>query len=110
MVPKSAVLVASSACSYKTRSPVLRLPVSTPTRIAHVSQSSLPMESGDKEIAFEKDSVNAELEVSKIDERKLVRKIDLHLIPWLSLLYLLSFLDRTSIGNAKVVLYYLLSD
>jgi MFS family permease len=30
-----------------------------------------------------------------------LRKIDLWLVPWLSLLYLLSFLDRTNIGNAK---------
>ena len=45
---------------------------------------------------------NAHIDVSGIDERKLMRKIDLRLIPWLSLLYLLSFLDRTSIGNAKV--------
>jgi MFS family permease len=28
--------------------------------------------------------------------------MDLWLIPWLSLLYLLSFLDRTNIGNARV--------
>ncbi|ETW78660.1 major facilitator superfamily [Heterobasidion irregulare TC 32-1] len=45
---------------------------------------------------------NAHIDVSGIDERKLMRKIDLRLIPWLSLLYLLSFLDRTSIGNAKL--------
>ncbi|PPQ63105.1 hypothetical protein CVT24_005816 [Panaeolus cyanescens] len=45
---------------------------------------------------------NADLDVSHIDEAKLVRKIDLALIPWLSFLYLLSFLDRTSIGNAKL--------
>jgi hypothetical protein len=38
-----------------------------------------------------------------IDERKLLWKIDLHIVPWLSLLYLLSFLDRGSIGNAKVL-------
>jgi len=31
-----------------------------------------------------------------------VWKMDLWLVPWLSLLYLLSFLDRTNIGNAKV--------
>lgn len=31
-----------------------------------------------------------------------MRKIDLHLIPWLSFLYLISFLDRTNIGNAKI--------
>ncbi|KAK0438096.1 MFS general substrate transporter [Armillaria borealis] len=36
------------------------------------------------------------------------RKIDIALVPWLSFLYLLSFLDRTSIGNAK--LYHLEAD
>nr|GAT46680.1 high-affinity nicotinic acid transporter [Mycena chlorophos] len=45
---------------------------------------------------------HAEVDTEGVDERKLVRKIDLTLIPWLSLLYLLSFLDRTSIGNAKL--------
>lgn len=37
-----------------------------------------------------------------------MRKIDIALIPWLSLLYLLSFLDRTSIGNAS--LYHMTAD
>lgn len=45
---------------------------------------------------------NAGVDISGVDERKLMRKLDLHLIPWLAFLYLLSFLDRTSIGNAKV--------
>lgn len=45
---------------------------------------------------------NAHVDVSGIDEAKLVRKIDWRLLPWLSFLYLLSFLDRTSIGNARV--------
>ena len=45
---------------------------------------------------------NPHIDVSGIDEANLVRKIDWRLLPWLSLLYLLSFLDRTSIGNAKV--------
>ncbi|KAF2765184.1 MFS nicotinic acid transporter-like protein Tna1 [Teratosphaeria nubilosa] len=40
-------------------------------------------------------------ERAKID-RALVRKLDLKLIPWLTLLYLVSFLDRTNIGNAKI--------
>ncbi|KAH1494184.1 hypothetical protein LV164_006794 [Aspergillus fumigatus] len=40
-------------------------------------------------------------ERAKID-RALVRKLDIRLIPWLSLLYLISFLDRTNIGNAKL--------
>jgi hypothetical protein len=33
--------------------------------------------------------------------RKLLNKIDRTLIPFLALLYLLSFLDRTNIGNAR---------
>ena len=45
---------------------------------------------------------NAHVDVSEIDEAKLIRKIDWRLLPWLSLLHLLCFLDRTSIGNAKV--------
>ncbi|KAA8908148.1 major facilitator superfamily domain-containing protein, partial [Sphaerosporella brunnea] len=35
-------------------------------------------------------------------DRALVRKLDWKLIPWLCLLYLVSFLDRTNIGNAKI--------
>ncbi|KAL0941353.1 major facilitator superfamily transporter [Colletotrichum truncatum] len=35
-------------------------------------------------------------------DRKLMWKVDLWLVPWLSLLYLLSFLDRTNIGNARL--------
>ncbi|KAF8309889.1 MFS general substrate transporter [Clavulina sp. PMI_390] len=35
-------------------------------------------------------------------DRKLLRKIDFTLMPWLTLLYLLSCLDRVCIGNAKL--------
>ena len=42
---------------------------------------------------------NPDVDTSGVDERKLLRKIDFALIPWLSLLYLLSFLDRSSIGK-----------
>jgi len=45
---------------------------------------------------------NVHVDVSGIDEAKLMRKIDRQLLPWLSFLYLLTFLGRTSIGNAKV--------
>lgn len=37
-----------------------------------------------------------------IDERKLLRKMDLRLMPMLTLLYLFSFLDRGNIGNARI--------
>ncbi|TDL17873.1 MFS general substrate transporter [Rickenella mellea] len=36
------------------------------------------------------------------EDKKLLRKVDLHLLPILTLLYLLSFLDRSNIGNAKI--------
>jgi len=42
------------------------------------------------------------VDVSSINEKALMRRIDLHVLPWLSVLYLFSFLDRGSIGNAKV--------
>ncbi|KAI0640891.1 MFS general substrate transporter [Trametes meyenii] len=43
-----------------------------------------------------------ELDKSHVDPRKVFRKLDWRLLPFVSLLYLLSFLDRTNIGNAKV--------
>ncbi|KAL2815642.1 major facilitator superfamily domain-containing protein [Aspergillus cavernicola] len=43
----------------------------------------------------------SEEERAEID-RALLWKLDLKLVPWLSLLYLISFLDRTNIGNAKL--------
>jgi MFS family permease len=35
-------------------------------------------------------------------ERRLLWKLDLTLMPWLCLLYLVCFLDRTNVGNAKI--------
>ncbi len=34
--------------------------------------------------------------------KRLIRKIDRHVLPPLVILYLLSFLDRTNIGNARL--------
>lgn len=35
-------------------------------------------------------------------EKKLRRKCDLHVLPTISLLYLLAFIDRVNIGNARI--------
>lgn len=43
-----------------------------------------------------------EVDTSSIDPVKLKRKIDFRLLPWLTLLYLMNYLDRGSIGNARV--------
>ncbi|KAF8645162.1 hypothetical protein AX16_007990 [Volvariella volvacea WC 439] len=37
------------------------------------------------------------------EDRRLLWKVDLRLIPILTLLYILSFLDRTNIGNARIL-------
>lgn len=39
---------------------------------------------------------------SDVDKKKVLRKVDIGILPLFSLLYLLSFIDRTNIGNAKV--------
>ena len=43
-----------------------------------------------------------DVDFSHVDEKKVLRKMDMHLLPMLALLYLLSFLDRGNIGNAKI--------
>ncbi|KAM6498405.1 MFS general substrate transporter [Amanita muscaria] len=43
-----------------------------------------------------------DVDVSQVDEKKLMRKVDWHVVPWLSVLYLFAFLDRGSIGNARL--------
>lgn len=36
------------------------------------------------------------------ETKRIIRKIDIRLMPMLTLLYLLSFLDRSNIGNARI--------
>ncbi|WVF71801.1 hypothetical protein IAT40_006609 [Kwoniella sp. CBS 6097] len=36
-------------------------------------------------------------------ERRLVRKIDRHIMPWVIVAYLLNYLDRTNLGNARTL-------
>lgn len=53
----------------------------------------------------EKNTVDPEYtgaDTSGVDPKKVLTKMDLHLIPMLALLYLLSFLDRGNIGNARI--------
>jgi hypothetical protein len=44
----------------------------------------------------------SDVDFSHINPKKVLRKMDIRLIPNLALLYLLSFLDRGNIGNAKI--------
>ncbi|KAG9220504.1 hypothetical protein CCMSSC00406_0003960 [Pleurotus cornucopiae] len=42
------------------------------------------------------------LSLTPADRTRVLRKLDLHLLPFVSLLFLLAFLDRSNIGNARV--------
>ena len=54
------------------------------------------------------DVYRPEVDTSSVDEHKLMRKIDLRLIPYLALLYLMNSLDRGAIGNARVRMRHVL--
>ncbi|EUC64534.1 MFS transporter, partial [Rhizoctonia solani AG-3 Rhs1AP] len=51
------------------------------------------------------ESASVSPDQSKVDlqfEKRLIRKMDLHVCPWVMLIYLVSFLDRVNIGNARL--------
>ncbi|CAE7194997.1 unnamed protein product [Rhizoctonia solani] len=65
--------------------------------------------SADKHSHYEKDPSVAvskltagETEATRVSDHRLLRKLDWNLLPLVSLLHLLSFLDRTNFGNAKI--------
>ena len=74
------------------------------TRSSNEKAQSVRVERAEEDVEkrLQHELYNAHIDVSGVDERKLLRKLDWALVPWLSFLYLLSFLDCTSIGNARV--------
>ena len=86
--------------------------IDSSTRLAGPREDSLEFMNlqGDKQISTSSNteglgnpkwnSNNAD--VSRVDSKKVLRKMDLHIIPILTILYLLCFLDRGNIGNAKI--------
>ncbi|CCL99558.1 uncharacterized protein FIBRA_01576 [Fibroporia radiculosa] len=69
-----------------------------------VKSGSLEKDTSDPEIVsvHQHGVYRPEVDTSGVDERRLLRRIDWHTVPWLALLYLLNFLDRGNIGNAKL--------
>jgi hypothetical protein len=57
------------------------------------SEARFPSETG---------SATADVVIDPEQERKLVRKLDLFIIPMIMITFFFSFLDRTNIGNAQV--------
>jgi hypothetical protein len=56
------------------------------------------------EVAHNEDIEKSDLNepIDPIEEKKLLWKVDLHVVPPLLILFLLAFLDRVNIGNAKI--------
>jgi len=82
-------------------------PISDPEKpsIIHNDNSPNPKISKRKNAGHRHHDPNwdgTDVDFSNIDEKKVLRKMDLHILPMLALLYLLSFLDRGNIGNAKI--------
>lgn len=59
-----------------------------------------------RKVKAEQDPLSAspsiDVEHSDVDEKSLLRKIDWRLLPAVGVLYLLSFLDRSNVGNARI--------
>lgn len=55
-----------------------------------------------KERASQQDSSETIESSNSIAEKNLVRKCDIHVLPAISLLFILTFLDRINIGNARI--------
>jgi hypothetical protein len=78
--------------------------VSTPPDVPTTESDSVTNEKGVSKAQYAENAGSIE-SAEPWDEtatKQLLRRIDLHLIPFLALLYLLSFLDRTNIGNARL--------
>lgn len=70
-----------------------------PGKAASVSDTH---ESHNNDLIVVDTASHGEVRYTRQEERRLVRKIDIVVVPILLVLYLLSFLDRSNIGNAKL--------
>lgn len=74
----------------------------TPANEKPAGQHSLASTGEDKASSFDQHQQGSSVSYTAAEEKALVRKIDLILLPSLSILYLLSFLDRSNIANARI--------
>ncbi|KAK0788114.1 hypothetical protein LTR75_012717, partial [Friedmanniomyces endolithicus] len=58
--------------------------------------------SGEELATLDKGFTDVISQVSPEEERRILKKVDFRLVPVLSLLYLVAFIDRSNIGNAKI--------
>ena len=75
------------------------------TDLHHGRQGKPPSAASEEKPTFDNvhgNNAEAHLDFPHIDSRKILRKMDLRLLPILMFLYIPSFLDRSNIGNAKI--------
>ena len=60
-------------------------------------------DSNDADEAFKIIQAGETIVLTKEDEKRLLRKIDLHILPMLCLVYGLNYLDKTSISYASIM-------
>lgn len=75
------------------------------TEAQAIALEKLPDNATREDIFYKGYVDNAGVEAAAIDpfaEKRLLLKIDLHLIPILWLLFLCAFIDRINIGNARI--------
>ncbi|GAA5979142.1 hypothetical protein JCM10908_002818 [Rhodotorula pacifica] len=65
-------------------------------------KEDLFLNSGQQSVASD-DAVTSSITYTAEEEKRVLRKVDWALLPGLTLLYLLSFLDRSNIGNARLL-------
>ncbi|KAF2197612.1 MFS general substrate transporter, partial [Delitschia confertaspora ATCC 74209] len=69
----------------------------------HVENISEKESSTDEKLAtVDNGATDIIVEVSPEEEKRILSKVDWRLVPILSLLYLIAFIDRSNIGNAKI--------
>lgn len=66
------------------------------------NKSPALVEDGSPSVSLATDTIDVDAPLVTTSERKLMAKVDLHVIPVLAIMYLLAFLDRVNIGNARI--------
>ncbi|KAI6405123.1 hypothetical protein MCOR20_006675 [Pyricularia oryzae] len=76
---------------------------STPTQPQNiVSSTTAPDNDSTKGVTIDKEAVGEHLELDPVIDKRLDRKFDLHILPFLFGIWLFSFIDRSNIGNAAI--------
>ncbi|KAI6340704.1 hypothetical protein MCOR31_011577 [Pyricularia oryzae] len=67
-----------------------------------VSSTTAPDNDSTKGATIDKEAVGEHLELDPVIDKRLDRKFDLHILPFLFGIWLFSFIDRSNIGNAAI--------